>query len=459
MTDRPGATETIAAVATPPGEGGRGVIRLSGPRAIAIAARVFRPAPGEAALDAARGSSVLRGAVGWADGAPPAPARALLLRAPRSYTREDSVELHLTGSPPVLAGVLRMVLAGGARPAGPGEFTRRAFENGRIDLIQAEAVERLIAAAGAAELSAAREALAGDLGDRIRRIADTLRTVLARVEAGLDFSEDDGVAGSAPRAVRRVLARCARALSDLARAPAVERLDAAATIALAGPPNAGKSTLFNRLAGLERSIVSPEPGTTRDPVRARVVWHGRDVDLVDLAGLGAPRSAVDRAAGERAREEIGRAASILWLVPVDASDPAQAIARAIAAMGGEGAERLLVWSKSDLAPAPGIPAGIDALPASGRTGEGVPEIIRWIEAHVIARRPEGAGVAAASAREAEALAGAARILEGVSEAEAEGEEILALEIRAALARLEAAAGRTAPDEILDRIFSRFCVGK
>jgi len=459
MTDRPArAAETIAAIATPPGGGGRGIIRLSGERALSAAARVFVPAPGEVPLDAAPGFSVIRGSVRWAEaeGAPPAPARALVLRAPHSYTREDTVELHIAGSPPIVAGTLRRILAAGARPAGPGEFTRRAFESGRIDLLQAEAVERLIAAAGAADLAAARDALAGDQGERIRRIADTLRTLLARIEAGLDFTEEDGVFGSAPRAIRRLLDRCARALDRLSRSPAGARRDVAATIALAGRPNAGKSTLFNRLAGLERSIVSPEPGTTRDPVRASVVWHGRDVDLVDLAGLATPLTRVEGAAVERARAEIGRVAAVLWLIPSDSPDPAQEIAEAIEAIRPASAELLLVWSKSDIASPPRPPDGIEALPASGKTGEGVPEIIRWIESRVIARRPEGIGIAAVSAREAEALAGAARILSDAPEAEG---EILAMEIRAALGRLEAAAGRTAPDAILDRIFSRFCVGK
>ncbi len=453
--------DTVAALATPPGAGALAVVRLSGPDALAVADRVFRGRRLLASLPGFRGA---HGRVHDADG-PADEVVAWVYRAPKSFTGEDLVEFACHGGAVPARRVLAALAGAGARPAEPGEFTRRAFLNGRMDLAQAEAVAELIAARGQRAQEQALAQLEGGLSRRVRELAGQVREALARIEAHLDFGEDVPEAPDAA-AIAAGLVRARAGLSRLAgsHAPA-RRIRDGMTVALCGRPNVGKSSLLNALVGSDRALVHESPGTTRDVVDAVVEWAGIPVRLVDTAGLRESPDPVERAGVERSRRALAAADLVLWVT--DASEAPRAEDGAVA--GSLDFTRVhQVLNKVDL----GVvhegwvngysPRGRHR--TSARTGEGVSGLVDALAGELTAEvvdTLEAETVWVTAERHAHLLAGAEGSLGaaiGVLEA-GEPVELAAADLHRALDALAAVTGDRAGSDLLDEIFRRFCIGK
>lgn len=420
------------------------MIRLSGPRSHALAQALF-PALG------AQGFTRVDGALelpGW----PPVPAAALRFDAPRSYTGEDAVELWLPGAPPLLSATLDALVAAGAERARPGEFTRRAFLHGRLDLTQAEAVLALTSAEDGDLAAAAARSLAGGVGARIQTARDALTDVRALLEAAVDFDDEDVPLTPSPE-LARSLDATARELGVLEARLVSHAPRSLPHVALSGAPNAGKSTLWNALTR-GAALVSPEVGTTRDVLEASwTLPGGREVLLLDTAGQDdAPRGAVDAAAQALTQEAL--AGADLRLFAVDRQDPGPWRAR-FAALPEP---RLLVWTKADL-PAP-TPA--EGLLCSATRGDGLPELAAAVEAALAPRAAVGADVYMSDRQRGhlrdalQATHAAAALVAGDDPART---ELAAFEVQAALEALGALVGEVTTDDVLDRIFGQFCIGK
>jgi tRNA modification GTPase len=431
--------ETIAAIATPPGSGGVGIVRLSGPRAAEILETLIgRAAPPERLLvhclarDPGSGERLDE-------------VLAVVMRAPRSYTGEDVAEIHGHGGALNLARLFRAALSAGARAAEPGEFTRRAFENGRLDLTRAEAVVSVIGAASERALRAAQAGLGGGLAARVGALRTAVLDLLAEVEASVDFPEED-LDFVTPEELGRRAGELASALSSLGRTYTVGRaLGEGVEVALTGAPNVGKSSLLNALVGEERALVAAEPGTTRDYVEARVVWDGVPVTLIDTAG---DREAV----GVEARGvELGRARAERADCVVVVRD---------ATVGGAATappRGLEVWNKIDVAPAPAGAIGVSAL-----TGAGLDLVRARVLATVLGTAGEGdESVLVSTERQRALVEVGASAMERAGEAALAGRasEILALELREAALCLGQITGEEVTEPVLDRLFARFCIGK
>ncbi len=455
-------SSTIAAIATPPGSGGIGVVRVSGPVAAAVAHALLGrlPQPRLATLGRfrdANGASLDEGLALWFPG-------------PNSYTGEDVLELQGHGSPAALQLLLSAALAAGARLAQPGEFTQRAYLNGRMDLAQAEAVADLIAAGSAAAARAAVRSLSGEFSDRVNALAMGLLQTRALCEASLDFPDERDV----PVAVELAgplasLEQACRALLEATRHGV--RHSQAPRVVLAGRPNAGKSSLLNALTHEDTAIVTPVPGTTRDVLQVEVELAGVGLTLLDTAGLRDTVDVVEQEGVRRARAAVVNADLVLYLVDSADNEALAAAADDIQAMNldelpGQNAatERLLlVASKTDLAGAGANDAALlpDALRVSTATGEGLDalrtEILRRLG------RGSGEGVGAFSARErhVQAVREALHYLEAARAADnaKAGGELVAEELRLAQDALGAITGRTVPDDVLAEVFGRFCIGK
>ncbi len=457
--------ETIAAVSTPGGRGPRGILRLSGPAAFRIAMSLFRAAG--CAPPPARGFSACSGALASSG----LPARLLLMKAPRSYTREDVAEIHSVSGAAVLEGLLESALAAGARHASPGEFTKKAFLNGRISLAQAEAVMKIISARSSAEARLAASQLTGGLGRRIAVLSSALADALALVEVGIDFSDQE--AGRAdPAEIDAALGRAFEELRSL-DAPS----DGAApgsgdpTVLLAGPANAGKSSIFNACVRGGAAIVHESPGTTVDANKGQVRAGAVRFTLIDGPGFRpGPGGAEEPAQASYSR--LAETADVVVAV-VDGSAPLPPAPRP----GLEGAAGRLfaarpphvaAINKSDLPAAFSDSAARSAFPSaeivrlSALTGDGVAALSAAVSRTVSAGRASRAGSAGllnarqrASVRAAAACVGRARraLRRGL------GEEIASIEIRGALASLGLIPGGLADEAALDRIFERFCIGK
>jgi tRNA modification GTPase len=458
-----GHADTIVATASARGPARRGIVRVSGPRALETAGALFGPAIGDAP-----GGARLAGAVSL-DGLS-IPAAALVFRAPRSYTGEDVVELHTLGAPPLLERIVAAIAACGARPARPGEFTRRAFLAGRIDLTAAEAVLALVSAEGEREARAALRQLRGGLAREVEALRETVLDALAEVEAAIDFAHEDierDLLASADLAARLAAAR-ARVARLLAREAGRGTSAARPAVLLHGAPNAGKSSLFNALAGSERAIVSPLPGTTRDALSATVTLApGTEVDLIDAAGVGAaePVGPPDLEAARRAEAHV--AAADVLVVVVDGARPASpADLAALARTAGR--PRAIALQKADLPPGldpsslPRAPGEMPPVVVSARTGAGLDALRARLAALLLAAgEREAQDEVAPNERHRACLAAAAAALDAALDLLARDgpPDLAAIDLRAAALAIGEVTGATCTEDILDRIFSRFCIGK
>ncbi|MEQ1513275.1 MAG: tRNA uridine-5-carboxymethylaminomethyl(34) synthesis GTPase MnmE [Lysobacteraceae bacterium] len=444
--------DTIAAIATAAGPGGVGIVRVSGARARAIAeticARSLRPRYAHhARFHDEHGEMLDDGIV-------------LYFKAPESYTGEDVVELQAHGSPAVLQQLLACCCALGARMARAGEFSERAFLNGKLDLAQAEAVADLIAAGDVRAARAARRSLDGVFSRRVDALAGALLRLRVHVEAAIDFADEplDTLGGEA---LRSGMAQATDDLDTLlSEAERGQRLRDGLHAVIVGPPNVGKSSLLNALAGSERAIVSDVAGTTRDLLRETVRVDGIELTLVDTAGLRAGGDSIEREGMRRATAELTRAdLAIIVLDACDIDAGRAAVAEAIA----EVPLRLWVMNKADLLPAPAGPSqpGVeDAVWVSARTGAGLDRLHACLKALAGGATDGLEGAFSARARQVDALHRTAQELAGAQQAlDGDMLELSAEALRIAHATLGEITGRVAPDDLLGHIFSSFCIGK
>ncbi|MDK2971871.1 MAG: tRNA modification GTPase [Candidatus Sumerlaeota bacterium] len=459
--------DTIAARATASGEAAIAIVRLSGPDAPAIAARIFHPdQPTPLAEEAGRlrlGTLVHPGTKEPID-----QALAVLWKAPHSHTGEHVAEFHTHGSQLVVSRVLDACVAAGARLARPGEFSRRAFLNGKLDLAQAEAVCDLIHAQTEAAGRAALAQLGGGLSRQLAEARAALVPVVAELEACVDFPEEGlgfQTRERLGRAVDGVLAQLQRLLDSSRHG---RFLRDGARVVLAGPPNAGKSSLFNLLLRRERALVTPHPGTTRDSLEAEIDLRGIPLTLVDTAGLRGDPEEIEALGIARTREELRAADLILFLV--DATRPAEARAEydALRAL-----PHLVIANKCDLLPGGGEAAlaAARAFAGAGNAGtvalstadrHGFDALEQQLASHFGAGMGTESGALVTNRRHASALASALESLQTAAEGLASelSPEFIAVDLTDAIARLDAITGRQSLDEdVLDAIFSTFCLGK
>jgi tRNA modification GTPase len=445
-------TETITAAATPPGRGGVGIVRVSGPLATAVARALLGAVPAPRHATHARFLD--------ADGCPIDTGLALYFPAPHSYTGEDVLELQGHGGPVIIEALIARVLQLGARRAEPGEFTQRAYLNEKLDLAQAEAVADLIDAGSQAAARAALRSLQGEFSARVQALDMALASLRAQVEAGIDFAgEDLDLLADAALAQQLAALReqCA-ALQATARQGRL--LTEGLTVVIAGAPNAGKSTLLNRLAGHEAAIVSEIPGTTRDVLRERIQLEGVPVLLLDTAGLRASGDALETEGMRRARAAMASADRVLFLVDAQADPQARSYAAERAQLP-VGVPVTLVFNKIDLsAPLPGAPLPGGQLAISARSGAGLDALRRHL-LDAAGYTSADAGLLSARSRHVDCLAAVAAHLAAASgqHSEAGAPELVAEELRAAQQALGGITGGHSPDELLGRIFASFCIGK
>lgn len=451
------ADDTIVAVATPSGRGGLGVVRLSGPEAERIGRALIgrdeplqpRHATFARAVDAVSSRVVDQVVVTY-------------FEAPHSFTGDHTVEISAHGSPVLLQRIVELALAAGARLAEPGEFTLRAHLNGRVDLVQAEAIADLVDAVTPLQARAAMDQLEGTLTAAIAGVDDTLLDLTARLEASLDFPEE-GFHFITREETSARIGDVATRLEALAREGRRGRIvREGRLVVITGPPNAGKSSLFNALVGAARAIVTDLPGTTRDLLTERVDIHGVPISLVDTAGLREAADAIEAEGVARARQAQSIAA--LTLVVIDGSQPWSADVETIVSSAAK--PRLVVVNKSDLpAAARGVmlPEDIagETLRVSAVSGEGLDALRAALVSGLGAGEDTRDAPAMSNARHLALVERAATRVEAAREAMAADatEEIILVELSAARQALEELTGRRTPDDLLVHIFSRFCVGK
>ena len=442
--------ETIAAIATPPGEGALAVIRISGAKALSVADTVFRAAKPPSDIDERR---VVFGKIVDVSGGVLDEVLLTVFRNPRSYTGEDLVEISGHGGPVVASRVLGAVMAAGARMARPGEFTERAFHNGKLDLTQAEAVMDLINAQTDRAAKAAAGQLEGHLGSEIHALRAQLLETVAHLEAFIDFPEE-GIDPESGEVLRQRMESIREHLDGLlATANEGRLLREGITLALCGAPNAGKSSLLNRLLGMDRAIVSETAGTTRDTIEERASLGGYPFRVIDTAGLRETEDPVEREGVERARRAAEAADLRIHLVDAAEKDSPSPLF----------ADELLVLNKVDLiADRDALPTGIQI---SCRSGEGIELLVQAILAKATGRSStlgEAApDVTAINTRHRDCLLKARGHLDAAIALLESGEppELVAVELRSALGDVGEIIGEAGTEEILGKIFSSFCIGK
>jgi len=446
--------DTIAAVSTPAGRGGIGVLRISGPDARAIVERVLKFPGGSPAWKS--WSAALAG-LPDAEGHAVDQVVTTYFGAPRSYTAEDVVEIACHGSPVVLRFALERLCQAGARLAEPGEFTLRAYINGRIDLPQAEAIRDLIDATTLYQARIAAQQAEGSVSRRLKPVKEQLLELIALLEAGIDFAEDDISVAPAEEILRR-LDPIAAAISALAASFAYGKLvHEGFTLAIVGRPNVGKSSLFNRLLERDRAIVTEIPGTTRDVVSETASLGGIPVKMLDTAGIRLGQDVVESLGIERSYQALADAD--LTLVVVDGSQSLTAEDEALIERARSAGKMLAASNKSDLASQVEMPG---ALQVSALTGAGIDELRRAIIEAIAPRgRLEQDGGFITSLRHEQLLNESGEALAQARTAAMVGipHEMLLLDLYAALRPIDAITGATTADDILNRIFSTFCIGK
>jgi len=444
--------DTIVAISTPPGRGGIGIVRLSGSAARTIAEpllKLRRPlAPAQA-----RFAEIIDSTGETLD-----EAVVIFFEKPHSYTSEDIVEIAAHGSPVLLDHLLRQCLTAGARLAEPGEFTQRAFLSGRLDLTQAEAVHDLIEATTLHQARIAAQQLGGSLSRQITPIKQQLTTLIATLEAGIDFAEDDIDLLPTSEIAAQIQAIQAP-LTTLEQTFTYGRIVREGfTLAIVGRPNVGKSSLFNSLVQRERAIVTATPGTTRDLVTERVSIEGIPVELIDTAGL---RSSTDEAEAlgiAKSREAMAEADVVLLVL--DATEPVHPEDDSVIAALRD-RPFLIVINKRDLAPDAILskPTFPHAVETSALTGLGVPELRHAILSLVTREAPNTEGALLTNLRQQQAVSSALAALVRARQAATGHHELLLLDLYEALHALDALTGTTTSDDILTLIFSKFCIGK
>lgn len=457
--------DTIAAIATGAGVSAIGVLRVSGPAAIAAAEAVFRPRDGRP-LSAHAPRALVRGSLLGPDGETVDDCLAVFFPAPRSYTGERCAEFHCHGSPIVLRLGLQALFAQGARQAGPGEFTRQAFLNGKLDLTEAEAVMDLIDAESAAAAKNALSQLGGSLRRMVEGVRDDLVDIASRFYAVVDYPDED-IEDIHPREIEAALRTADETLTRLlASFQRGQVLRAGVPAAILGRPNAGKSSLLNALLGYDRAIVTDIPGTTRDTVEEKCVLGGVLLRLIDTAGLRETEDAVEKLGTERSRRAAEDAGLVLALI--DGSQPVTPEDEAILRLAAGKERWLLLLTKSDL-PQKAVLPRLSALPGtapaavlslSAKTGSGIPAL----ETAVAELFPQGeaeTGSLLTNPRQADAVG---RALDAVRRAEESlslglTPDVILTDAEEALSALGELTGATAREEIVSAIFSRFCVGK
>ncbi len=453
--------QTIAAVASAPGSAGRGIVRVSGVDAVALVDQVFVPSEtgGEPASTISYRAA---GAVTVSD-FPPVPTDAWVWPTARSYTGQPMVELHLPGSPPLLECVLETLFEHGVRPARAGEFTLRAFLAGRMDLAQAEAVLGVIDADDHEELTTALNQLAGGLSGRLLQLRGDLLELLADMEAGLDFVEEDIEFVSREEVMRRLQhgIDVIRQLEQQAdgRMLSDDRL----RVVLAGLPNAGKSTLFNALSKSDDAIVSSVAGTTRDYLAAKISCGNLTIELVDTAGLDQSESGIDDEAQKLGGGQVGDADLVLWCSAIDAADDDRAADReALEKLKSRHDRVVLIGTRGDLRDTAGDGTELDAPVVSAVSGAGLDEL-RELVADSLSQHSHGERqfVGSTAARSRDSLRRASESLQRAFDAADGrlGDELVAFETRAGIETLGEIVGTIYTDDLLDQIFSRFCIGK
>ena len=453
--------DTIAAIATPLGEGGLAVIRVSGAQAFAIADATFRSAarssvpPSQTQSHTLHHGHIIRGGVVVDE------VLLAVMRAPRTYTCEHTIEVSCHGGLLPAKAVLDTMLAAGARLALPGEFTKRAFLNGRLDLAQAEAVADLIHARTELALRAAEEQLAGRLSQRINQLRDEIMKTLAHIEAHIDFPDEDITPDTRGALLRRLESGVAFMDMLLRTADEGQLLRCGIRAAIIGRPNAGKSSLLNQLLGRDRAIVSPIPGTTRDTIEETANIRGVPVIFVDTAGLREAGDAIEVEGIRRSRETLARAELILHVL--DASEPLTAEDEKFL-QEFAGKKRIVVRNKTDMPVKLGAatgPAGV-GVDISCTTGQGIEDLKDAIKELVWAGQIKAEMLEVMiNSRHQDALSRArAATVRGLDAIRMEASlEFVALDLRIAANAVGEVVGKTTTEDLLDSIFSQFCIGK
>lgn len=447
--------DTIAAIATAPGQGGISIVRMSGTDAERILMQIFHPA--QTSLQHLTSHMLTYGSI--REGSDTVDeCMAVIMRAPRSYTREDVCEIHLHGGGYTCQKVLSLCLKSGARLADPGEFTRRAFLNGRIDLSQAEAVMGLIAAQGDRAHHAAMQQLQGGASAFIRRAADELYAIQAGAAACIDYPEeisDEEAAGDlAPRA-RHLAEELDRACNERA----VRILRMGLNVALCGKPNAGKSSLLNALTGEERAIVTAIPGTTRDIVEGEMLLDGCVIHLTDTAGLHDTEDVVERIGVERAQRAIHQADALLLVL--DASQPIAPEDLSLLPQL-DPAHTAILLNKSDLPPVLTVAEAAALLPGAQVISLSAhdPDTLKPVRDFLRAQAATADHLPLTQPRHLEAARRAAQHLrDAVSTMESATVDLCTVDLQAAQLALAEITGDQVEEKLLDKVFSAFCVGK
>ncbi len=454
--------DTIVAISTPPGRGGIGIVRLSGTEAVTIASSLLgltKPlVPTQAQLadvldpeceDAEHARRIDEAVVTF-------------FQAPNSYTREDVVEIAAHGSPVVLESLVRAAISRGARLARPGEFTERAFLSGRIDLPQADAVRDLIEAQTLYQAKIASEQMEGALSRRIQPIKQALVHLIAALEAGIDFAEDD-IDVMPADAIAGQVAAIMEPLQVLAASFDYGRIVRdGISLSIVGRPNAGKSSLFNRLVQRERAIVTASPGTTRDLVTERVSLGGIPLDLIDTAGLRTAQDEAESIGIQKSREALADADVVLLVLDATADSLAQEEIALLEQMRSRRA--LVVLNKIDLAhgkSAKEVVSLAEAIETSALTGQGIAEVRDAILTTIRSDGKEFETGLMTNVRQQQAVSETMQALRTATKAiEANvPHEMLLIDLHSALRSLDALTGATTADDILNLIFSTFCIGK
>jgi tRNA modification GTPase len=448
-------SDTIAAIATPPGRGAVAIVRCSGPASRHVASRVFRSRTPLVDRVATYGEIL------DVEGAVLDRGLALAMDAPRTVTGEDVVELHVHGSPYVAAETMRALVHAGARAAGPGEFTRRAFLNGKLDLSAAEAVADVIEAESRAAARAAQANLAGALRRAIDAIAADVSTLLEELAGSIDYPDEvpEPERALTARRLDAIAATLAELIAGWERGRLVRE---GLAVAIVGPPNAGKSSLLNALLGEERAIVAPVAGTTRDVIEERVLVGGVPVRVLDTAGMRSSEDPIERIGVERARRALDDAA--VALVVIDGARALEADAREILA-ATRVRPRIVFFNKADLGRAgydERDPAEADALHGSVADDASLAAVRAAIER--VGWRSEAIDLTRAhlaSARHADAVARAHDAIARAQTTLADGDalDLIAPALLTALAALGEITGAVATEAVLDGVFARFCIGK